>query len=82
MVPAEGKPIAEVVEFGDLLSPGISEQSEGYLQRNEKQISTVYEALEDGYNVAIGIPTHAQVHDLALPLGQLCMGLKMKYGYD
>lgn len=82
IVPADGQPIEFVVEFGNGLSPGISDQSKEYLDRNRKQITAVYEALQDGYNVIVAVPTHDQVHDLALPLGQLCMGLKMEHGYD
>lgn len=83
-VPAEGKPIAEVIEFGNLLSPGLSEQTDEFIETNEAQLDEVRRALDAGYNVAIAIPTHAQVHDLAFPLGQVTMGLTEKYGeqYD
>ncbi len=68
--------------IGDKLSANLLARTDEFIETNESTIDELHEALTEKYNVAFAIPTHSQVHDIALPTAQLALGLSRKYGTD
>ena len=82
---AEATPIPLELAFsmiGDELSTDLTTRTYDFIEENESTIDELYLALAERYNVAFAIPTHSQVHDIALPTAQLALGLSVKYGLD
>ncbi len=82
IAPAQHVRITEVVETGQILSADFIARTNDFIEQNEGVIDEVYSALAWRENVALVVPTHSQVHDIALPSGQIALGLWKKYGID
>lgn len=82
LAPATPQPISAALGIGELLSTDFTERTTAFIAENKAAIAGVHEALDEGYNVAVAVPTHSQVHDIALPFGQIAVGLWQDFGLD
>jgi hypothetical protein len=82
IVPAQPIPILDMAGIGEVLSPGFKDLVEPFTEEQAAVVKMLFEAMKEGYNIAYAVPTHSQVHDIALPAGLLDLALFLRYGID
>lgn len=75
-------PVANSLALGDSLSPGLSNNVDIVLGKYRSTIKEMNSALKAGYNIALAVPTHEKVHDIAFPIGVIRGCLDQEFNND
>lgn len=75
-------PIRMLTDQARPISPRLPDEADEFYAANHQTIGNIYNSLTSGKNILLAVPTHSQIHDIALILVQVGLALADQFEMD